>query len=74
LRERQLNRSSTHADEFYFRQSRMRQVTQLITHTEPLEDGPARRVDAIAANFLPWEPFAFEEQRPQTGLRAERRA
>jgi hypothetical protein len=50
----------------------MRQRANAFEDFEPAQDRPARRIQAIAADFLAREFLAFEQERAQTCLRAKR--
>src|ERR1043166_2323735 len=52
----------------------MRTSANSVRDFEPVENRPARGIQAIAANFFAWEFFAFQNDHFQTGLRAKSRA
>ena len=61
-------------DEFYGVDHTMRPISNLFGELEFLQDQPARRIDAIAADFFAREFFTLQNQRSQSGGRAKRSA
>src|SRR5262245_47538304 len=49
----------------------MRQIPHFLREHEPLQDGPARRIQTVAAHFLARKFFPVEHQGLQTGHRAK---
>jgi hypothetical protein len=49
----------------------MRQIAHSIREFQPLQDGPARRIQTVAAHFLARKFFPVEYQGLQTGHRAK---
>jgi hypothetical protein len=52
----------------------MRQILQPVRELQPFQDGPARRIQTVAAHFLARKFFPVEYQGLQTGHGAKRAA
>ncbi|KAG0506012.1 MAG: hypothetical protein Udaeo_06140 [Candidatus Udaeobacter sp.] len=52
----------------------MRQIPHSVRELQPLQNGPARRIQTVAAYFLARKFFPVEYQRLQTGHRTKRSA
>ena len=66
--------SSSDSDELDTIQFSVWRTSNPLGHFQPSQDRPAGRVQAIAANFLAREFFAFDDYRSKTGSRARSRA
>ena len=62
--------STADPDKFNRVQSAMGQLTNRVGNPEPGQHRPTGGFQAIAANFLAWKGFAFEDNRSETALRA----
>jgi hypothetical protein len=63
--------SSADSDELDTIQFSMRQTSNAVHQFEPSQDRPARRIQAVAANFLARKFLSFENHGSQTGRRAK---
>ncbi len=63
--------SAIDGDEFDRVEHATWQLSNLVGQTEPLEHRPARRIDAIAADFFTRKFLTLDNQRPQSGRGAK---
>src|SRR5207302_5342246 len=65
---------ATDGNEFHCVDHTMRPISNFFCQLEPRQHRPARRIKAIATDFLAWKFFALQNERSQSRGRAKRRA